>query len=398
MNISTAAPPLSLNRVVRAQALAITGQLANHRLASFPPTATKEFRKLTPSETIRYLGVTDSYLRRIASELNGPTEPGHPRRSYTLEDVATLRQVMDRSARTPGKYVPHRRDNEHLQCIAIVNFKGGSGKTTTAANLSQFLALNGFRTLAIDLDPQASLTTLFGLAPEMIAPGQTLYGALRYDSERLPIRSVIRKTYIPGLDLIPAAIELMEFEHETPRMLTKSQSPDLFLRRVTDELDAVDSDYDLVIIDCPPQLGFLTLSALGAATSVLVTVHPQMLDVMSMGQFLTMLSELLDVVASATKSGVLPFDWIRYLITRFEPSDGPQNQMMGFLRAILGDSILQNATLKSTAISDAGLTSQTIYEVDRNLFTRSTYDRALDSVNSVNGEILNLIRSVWGRA
>ena len=60
-----------------------------------------------------------------------------------------------------------------------------------------------------------------------------------------------------------------------------------------------------------------------------MTVHPQMLDVMSMGQFLTMLSELLDVVASATKSGVLPFDWIRYLITRFEPSDGPQNQMMG---------------------------------------------------------------------
>ena len=72
--------------------------------------------------------------------------------------------------------------------------------------------------------------------------------------------------------------------------------------------------------------------------------------------------------------------------------------MMGFLRAILGDSILQNATLKSTAISDAGLTSQTIYEVDRNLFTRSTYDRALDSVNAVNGEILSLIRSVWGRA
>ena len=107
-----------------------------------------------------------------------------------------------------------------------------------------------------DLDPQASLTTLFGLAPEVIAPGQTLYGALRYDTERLPIRSVIRKIYIPGLDLIPAAIELMEFEHETPRMLTKSQSPDLFLRRVTDELDAVDFDYDLVIIDCLPNSAF----------------------------------------------------------------------------------------------------------------------------------------------
>jgi chromosome partitioning protein len=397
MNVSTPIAQASLNRVVRAQAAAITAQLANHRLASFPPTATKAFRKLTPSEAIRYLGITDSYLRRIASTLNGPTEPGHPRRSYSLEDIATLRQVMDGSARTPGRYLPRRRENEHLQCIAIVNFKGGSGKTTTAANLSQFLALHGYRTLAIDLDPQASLTTLFGLAPEMVTPNQTLYGALRYDSDRSPIRSIIKKTYIPGLDLIPGAIELMEFEHETPRILTKSPNSDLFLRRVTDELDTVDADYDLVVIDCPPQLGFLTLSALGAATSVLVTVHPQMLDVMSMGQFLTMLSELLDVVAGATKSGVLPFDWIRYLITRFEPSDGPQHQMMGFLRSILGDCILQNATLKSTAISDAGLTSQTIYEVDRGLFTRSTYDRALESVNAVNGEILELIRGVWRR-
>ena len=91
------------------------------------------------------------------------------------------------------------------------------------------------------------------------------------------------------------------------------------------------------------------------------------------------------------------FDWHRYLITRFEPTDGPQHQMALFLRAMFGGYVLNNPTLKSTAISDAGLTSQTIYEVERSQFTRSTYDRAIESVNAVNEEIAGLIRTAWGR-
>ena len=79
---------------------------------------------------------------------------------------------------------------------------------------------------------------------------------------------------------------------------------------------------------CPPQLGFLTLSALCAATAVLITVHPQMLDVLSMSQFLHMTGDLLDVVADA--GGATQYDWMRYLaLTRYEPSDGPQTQMVG---------------------------------------------------------------------
>ena len=74
---------------------------------------------------------------------------------------------MAARSRNPNKFLPRRREGEQLQCISVVNFKGGSAKTTTAANLTQFLALSGYRTLAIDLDPQASLTTLFGVAPEV---------------------------------------------------------------------------------------------------------------------------------------------------------------------------------------------------------------------------------------
>ena len=81
-----------------------------------------------------------------------------------------------------------------------MNFKGGSGKTTTAAHLSQYPALHGYRVLAIDLDPQASLSALFGSQPELdVGPNETLYGAIRYDEQRRSISEIVRGTYIPNL-------------------------------------------------------------------------------------------------------------------------------------------------------------------------------------------------------
>ncbi len=188
----------------------------------------------------------------------------------------------------------------------------------------------------------------------------------------------------------------MEFEHETPKaLLEKKSGNSLFFARLSEAIAQVGDAYDVVVIDCPPQLGFLTLSALCAATSVLITVHPQMLDVMSMSQFLTMTGNLLDVVANA--GGNIKYDWMRYLVTRYEPSDGPQTTMVGLMRSIFGERVLTHPMLKSTAISDAGLTNQTLYEVERQQFTRGTYDRAIEALDLVNGEIELLIKKAWGR-
>jgi chromosome partitioning protein len=91
----------------------------------------------------------------------------------------------------------------------------------------------------------------------------------------------------------------------------------------------------------------------------------------------------------------MQYDWMRYLVTRHEPTDGPQTQMVAFMRSLFGDRILTNAMVKSTAISDASITKQTLYEVTREQFTRSTYDRALESLNQVNAEIEQLIIKAW---
>jgi chromosome partitioning protein len=278
--------------------------------------------------------------------------------------------------------------------ITVINFKGGSGKTTTAAHLAQKLALDGYRVLAVDLDPQASLSALHGFQPEFdLLDGGTLYDAIRYD-DPVPLVQVIQKTYFTNLDIIPGNLDLMEFEHETPRALANREGT-MFFTRVGEALGTVESDYDVVVMDCPPQLGFLTMSALSAATAILVTVHPQMLDVMSMCQFLLMTSNLLGVVGDA--GGDMSYDWLRYVITRYEPGDGPQNQMVSFMRSMFGDHVLNHTALKSTAISDAGITKQTLYEVEKTQFTRTTYERALESLNAVNGEIADLIQKAWGR-
>jgi chromosome partitioning protein len=386
-----------IDDAIRADAQALSAELFNLRARLFPPSAVKELRRFTSGEAASLIGVSDAYLRQISLAGGGPVpqQTAGGRRSYTLAQINELRQFLSREGRD---YVPARRRDDHLQVIAVTNFKGGSGKTTTSAHLAQYLALHGYRVLAVDLDPQSSLSALFGVQPETdLRENETLYAAIRYDDNRRPLADIIRPTYFTGIDLVPGNLELQEFEHDTPRVLARGRrgEHDLFFTRIKETFASVQDQYDVIVLDCPPQLGFLTLGALCAATGVLVTVHPQMLDVASMSQFLLMTADLLSVVRNA--GGDLHYDFLRYLVTRYEPQDGPQTQIVGFLRNLFGERVLINPMLKSTAVSDAGLTKQTLYEISRQTVGRTTYARAVEALDAVNGEVEHLMRKAWGR-
>ena len=216
------APQWVDEETIRSHALSLSKKLHDQRLKMHPPSAQKTLRKFSSGEVAKLIGVADGYLRQLSIEGKGPEAETLPngRRQYSLEDVLALRTYLDETGKSGRHYVKHRSTSEHLQVISCVNFKGGSAKTTTAAHLAQYLALNGYRVLAVDLDPQASLTALHGLQPEFdVHGGQTIYGSIRYDDQARHPREIIRQTYFPGLDLIPANLELMEFEHDTPKAL-----------------------------------------------------------------------------------------------------------------------------------------------------------------------------------
>jgi chromosome partitioning protein len=391
--------PLQFEDQILEQGDLISKKLHLLSIQRFPPNAKKTLRNFSLAEVASYVAVSQSTLKKLHLEGKGPSPQTSTsgRRSYTAEQMMELRQYLDMHGRSESRmYVPHRRRGERLQIIAVVNFKGGSGKTTSAAHLAQYLALTGHRVLAVDLDPQASLSSLHGFQPEL-DQAPSIYEAIRYDGEKKSISDLIQQTNFPGLDIIPANLDLQEYEYDTPLAMADRSSNEgkTFFTRISRALAEVDERYDVVVIDCPPQLGYLTLTSLTAATSVLITIHPQMLDVMSMGQFLLMLGGILKPIRAA--GAEVNLSWYRYLITRYEPTDVPQAQMVGFMSTMFHEYMLKNQMLKSTAISDAGITKQTLYEVERSTMNRGTYDRAFESLNAVNGEIAELIHQSWGR-
>ena len=385
-----------INTRIRENAEDLSLALASHMAKVFAPDSSKDLRSFSAGETAEMLGISTSFLRKLHFDekiADVPASAGG-RRMYSAEDILDIRQVLEKSAKVPGTYLRGRRPGDKVQVLSFLNFKGGSGKTTSAIHTAQRLALKGYRVLAVDIDPQASLTTLFGYQPEIdFLDAGTIYDAIRYE-DPLPFSQIIQKTFFTGIDLAPAGLLLQEFEHETPQALINNIQPPFFARLAT-ALSEVEADYDVIIFDCPPQLGYLTMSALCASTGVLITIVPNMLDVASMSQFLHMSADLLDVVSNAGAN--MEFDFLRFLINRYEPNDGPQQQVVAFLRQLFGDEVMIAPMLKSTAISDAGLTQQTIYEVERSAFHRQTYDRALDSLNLVNDEVELLLQQAWRR-
>lgn len=227
------APVTAVNKqrfddTISAQGREISRKLNLLRLETFPPNATKTLRDFSLGEAAYFLGVSTSNLKKLHLEGKAvpPTVHAGGRRTYSAEQLLQLRHWLDRHGRAESKnYVPHRRPGDKLQVIAVVNFKGGSGKTTTAAHLGQHLALTGHRVLAVDLDPQASLSALHGVQPELDRY-PSIYEAIRYDDERKPVSSVIRKTNFPDLDLIPASLELQEYEYDTPLAMQNKASLD----------------------------------------------------------------------------------------------------------------------------------------------------------------------------
>jgi len=157
--------------------------------------------------------------------------------------------------------VPRETREPRAQILTIANQKGGVGKTTTAVNLAGTLATLGLRILLVDLDPQANATSGVGAR---VQPGQaSVYDVLVCDASA---KEVIEPTSVPDLFVLPATLDLAGAEIELVSAFSREQK----LRRALQPLSA---DFDLILIDCPPSLGLLTVNALSAGDGVIVPVQ-----------------------------------------------------------------------------------------------------------------------------
>ena len=170
--------------------------------------------------------------------------------------------------------MPQNLPGERCRIFAVANQKGGVGKTTTTVNLSACFAETELRTLIVDLDPQANATTAVGIDSRKLEV--SLYDVLIQD---VPMEDIIEPTDFKNLHLAPASLDLAGAEIELVAALNRE-------RKLRIAINSVARDYDVVMIDCPPSLGLLTINGLTAAQEVIVPIQTEYFALEGLGQLL----------------------------------------------------------------------------------------------------------------
>lgn len=218
--------------------------------------------------------------------------------------------------------------------IAIVNQKGGVGKTTTAINLSSCLAAAEQKTLLIDMDPQANTTSGVGLDKHKI--DSSIYDVL---IGQMTLPEVIRATEMQFLNIAPSSISLVGAEVELVSMVARES-------RLKDAVGPIVDQYDYVIIDCPPSLGLLTINALTAAYSVMVPIQCEYYALEGLGQLMNTIKLVQQRLnPSLTVEGVL--------LTMFDSRLNLSKQVSQEVRNHFNEKVYETVIARNVRLSEA---------------------------------------------
>lgn len=229
--------------------------------------------------------------------------------------------------------------------IAIANQKGGVGKTTTAVNLGAALAELGHRVLIIDLDPQGNATTGLGVNARNLE--SSVYDVILHD---VAIEDCIEPTNLRNLFVVPATIDLAGAEIELVPVLSRET-------RLKKALDSVLSDFEFLLIDCPPSLGLLTINALAAASEVLVPIQCEYYALEGLGQLLSNIERV-----RANLNPVLSVSTI--VMTMFDARTRLAEQVVEEVRAHFGERVCRTVVPRTVRLSEAPSFGQPIIVFD----------------------------------
>ena len=346
------------------EALLELAEVANHSLETVRSDMLEPHpRKIPPSFTgaqvARLAGVEPkqmTYLAKRGDLPAGTHEANGTRRMFTL---AEARQYVKKLSK-----IPVRPTGTLGATIAIVNFKGGSTKTTTAFNLAQGLTLRGRRVLICDLDPQASSTTLTGLLPAAeVMEEQTAAPLFIPPLAEAPIdlRYAVQQTYWDGLDIIPAAPALFSAEIFLP---IHSRDPDIaWWDMLNRAIEPLKHDYDVIIFDTAPALSYLAVNAVIASDGLIMPVPPETLDFASSVAFWNLLSETLGALANGRRYHK-DFAFMRVLLSKVD-SKLASSLVRDWIIKTYGPYMLPVEIPKSPAGSLSAVKFGTVYDLGK---------------------------------
>lgn len=399
-------------------------------------TGQRRLRLFSTWEITRYLiPVATAHFRRVLKANpdlpQGVSEVEGGAKWFTLTDVLRLRAHFATEGSRNKEYLPYRPKGLPAKLVAVANFKGGVGKTSTAAHLAMSAALDGYKVLVIDLDSQGSMTSIFG--GKVADEWQTVFpllarhyaSHLRTDNQRRMDRgeapqpldqtlsdalkitadSLIQPTHWPNIDLIGAQLNLYWAEFQIPVWRMAARGWKLW-DALTDtlEADGILDRYDIIFLDTPPALGYLTINGLAASDILLVPTGASFLEFDSTGRFFDMLhatfqsiEEGENIAARALGKPELAFEWdaVRTVITRYDGAQ--QAELAGLMQAYLGRTLAPSRQGFTALIGQAGEQVSGIYEADYRDFNRETYIRGRETFDDTYAMFKKLLLGIWRR-
>ncbi len=396
----------------------------------------KELRLFSTWEITKYLiPVAQAHFRRVLKQNpdlpQGRSETEGGAKWFTLDEVLRLRAYFGAQGSKAKEYRPYRPEGLPAKLVSVANFKGGVGKTSTAAHLAMSAALDGYKVLVLDLDSQGSMTSIFGGRVE--DEWQTVFPLLarhyathlrrenrsRLDRGEAPLplddtltealgikaQGLIQTTHWPNIDLIGAQLNLYWAEFQIPVWRMQARSWKLWdALTETLEADGILNEYDLIFVDTPPALGYLTINGLAASDILLVPVGASFLEFDSTGRFFDMLHSTFasieegeNIAARALGREELAFEWdaVRAVVTRYDGSQ--QAELAALMQAYLGRTLSPHRQDFTALIGQAGEQVSGIYEADYRDFNRETYVRGRETFDATYAAFKELLLGVWRR-